>query len=55
MELRIQVDAKAVIIPDLWFIARGLGLDTPEGKAVLATWHLAYDLKRALADAQREG
>ena len=26
MELKIQVDAKAVIIPDLWFIAKGMGL-----------------------------
>lgn len=54
MELKIQVDAKAVIIPDLWFIARGLGLDTPEGKAVLATWHLAYDLRNALTNLQKE-
>ena len=36
-------------IPDLWHIAMGMGgYHTPEGKAVLATWHLAYDLQRAL-------
>ena len=50
---RIQMDAKTVEIPDLWHLAMKLGSGTPEGKAVLATWHLAHDLKNALVDAQK--
>ena len=38
-------------IPDLWHLAQKLGSGTPEGKAVLATWHLAHDLQRALRAA----
>ena len=38
-------------IPDLWHLAQKLGSGTPEGQAVLAVWHLAHDLKKALADA----
>ena len=52
MNSRIQIDAKTTQIPDLWHLAERLGLGTPEGKAVLATWHLAHDLKNTLAAAQ---
>ena len=54
MDIQIQMDAKTVEIPDLWHLAMDLGgYHTPEGKAVLATWHLAHDLKNALVDAQK--
>jgi hypothetical protein len=54
MDIRIQMDAKNTEIPDLWHLAMKLGSKTPEGKAVLATWHLAHDLKKALVAAQEE-
>lgn len=52
MNIRMQIDAKTTQIPDLWHIAVELGIHTPAGEAVLATWHLAHDLRSALADAQ---
>tara|TARA_R110000751_G_C13407630_1_gene438548 strand:- start:148 stop:333 length:186 start_codon:yes stop_codon:yes gene_type:complete len=41
-------------IPDLWHLAMALkdwGME-PASAAVLETWHLAHDLKKALAAAQ---
>ena len=48
------MDAKTVEIPDLWHLAMALrdwGME-PASAAVLETWHLAHDLKKALAAAQ---
>ena len=42
-------DPRLIEIPDLWHIAMDLGgYHTAEGKAVLATWHLAHDMKKTL-------
>jgi hypothetical protein len=41
-------DPRLIEIPDLWHLAERLGLRTPEGKAVLETWHLAHDMKKTL-------
>lgn len=44
-------EARTIPIPDLWHLAEHLGLYTPEGAAVLETWHMAHDLKNALVEA----
>ena len=41
-------DPRLIEIPDLWHLAMNLGSGTPEGKAVLETWHLAHDMKKTL-------
>jgi len=54
MNSRIQIDAKTTQIPDLWHLAMALrdwGME-PASAAVLETWHLAHDLRKALAAAQ---
>jgi hypothetical protein len=54
MKLEIQVDAKTVVIPDLWHIAMDLGgYHTAKGREVLTTWHLAHDMKNALTNLQK--
>jgi len=44
------VRASSITIPDCWLIAERLGLKTPDGKAVLETWHLAHDLLRHIKE-----
>ena len=45
-------NALSVVIPDLWHVAKRLGFDTREGKAVLETWYIANALRNLLAEAQ---
>ena len=54
--MKTQIDARTLVIPDLWHLAMALNADKrymPGAyQAVLETWYLAHDLKNALAEAQ---
>ena len=57
MKISLQMtydEARTITIPDLWHLAERLGLYTPEGAAVLETWHMAHDLKNALIEAKKQ-
>ena len=40
-------------IPDLWHVVQRMGFDTEDGKAVLETWHLAHELRKAIVHIDR--
>jgi hypothetical protein len=43
----------SIPIPDLWHVVQRMGFDTEDGKAVLETWHLAHELRKAIVHIDR--
>ncbi len=51
-ERKVRIDR--VTIPDLWHVARRCGLDSPDAKMILDTWHLCHALKDYIEKESKE-